>query len=102
MTQVIDPEDADLFDDFGNGSLHLYAVSAPGWIPYQEGDACYLNLDFHYTDWEALLWNALLDGKFKYDEYVKGENVNEHQERNRKKFQQSIPDYPMLARIFDM
>jgi hypothetical protein len=26
----------------------------------------------------------------------------ELQERNRKMFQQSIPDYPMLARIFDM
>lgn len=33
---------------------------------------------------------------------MQGEDVNEHCERNRRLFQQSIPNYPMLGRIFDM
>jgi len=51
MLQAIDPEDADLFDGFGNGSLHIYAVSTLEWIPYQEGDARYLNLNRSNQDW---------------------------------------------------
>lgn len=102
MTQAIEPNDADLFDGFGNGSLHLYVVCTPGWKPYQDGNVHYLDLDFHGNDWEALLWNALGAGETKYDEYVEGEDIVEFHERNRKKFQQSVPDYPMLARIYDM
>lgn len=102
MKEVIDPNDADLFDGFGNGSLHLYVVCTPDWEPYQNGDARYLGLDFHASDWEALLWKALKAGEIHYQEYVYGEDNSEIEERNRKKFQQSILEYPMLARIYDM
>jgi hypothetical protein len=98
--KVIDPSNADLFDGFGNGSLHLYVVCTPNWQPYEEGDARYLNLDFHFSDWEALFYGALNGARG--DEYIVGEDINEYEERNRKKFQQSIPEYPMLVRIFDM
>jgi hypothetical protein len=102
MQESFDPEDSDLFDGFGNGSLHIYAVCEPDWIPYQDGEARYLNLDFHYADWEALLWNALGAGQTIYDQYVEGDNIVELEERNREKFHRTTPEYPLLARIFDM
>ena len=96
MTKVIDPNNADLFDGYGNGSLHLYVVCTPDWKPYQNGDASYLELDFHFSDWEALSWKALKAGEIPYEEYIYGEDNSEIVERNRNKFQQSISEYPML------
>ena len=97
-----DPQDnSDLFDGFGNGSLHLYVVCAPGWKPYDSGDARYLDLDFHVTDWEALFL-GFLNVPAPWVPYVEGEAVTEHHEKSRKNFHESLPDFPMLRRIFDM
>jgi hypothetical protein len=54
MTQEVD--DSDLFDGFGNGSLHMYVVCTPSWTPYKEGDARYIDMDFHYADQETLFF----------------------------------------------
>ncbi|MCM3869795.1 MAG: hypothetical protein ND895_03710 [Pyrinomonadaceae bacterium] len=63
-------------------------------------DAFYMGLDLHSSDWEALFINVLHVPRC--DEFAQGDDINEFHERNRKKFEQSIPKYPMLARIFDM
>ena len=93
-------DNSDLFDGFGNGSLHMYVVCTPDWKPYQEGDARYLDMDFHYTDWEALFFGAL--NAHQWEPHVEGDNAHEHQERNRRKFHESIPDFPTLRTIYDM
>lgn len=90
MTNV-DSQYADLFDGFGNGSHHLWIVCEPSWRPYDGGDARYLELDFHRTDWEALFPGML--GCPDYDR-------NRTTEGNRDLFRQSIPDFPMLGKIF--
>src|SRR5918997_755032 len=101
MRIEVDAENADLFDGFGNGSLHLYFVRDPErWQGEERDDAYYIELDFHGSDWEALFIDVLhFPG---WDKYVEGDDVNELHERNRKKFEQTIPEYPMLGRIFDM
>jgi hypothetical protein len=57
-------------------------------------------LDFHFRDWEALFIGILKVPDC--DRYVEGDDINELHERNRKKFDKSIPDCPMLSRLFDM
>ena len=95
------PENADLFDGFGNGSLHLYFVRNPeNWHGEDRGDAFYTELDFHARDWDALFIDVLhFPG---WDEYAEGDDIDELHERNRKKFELTIPAYPKLARLFDM
>jgi hypothetical protein len=101
MKDEINPENAGLFDGFRNGSLHMYLVRDPkNWHGESLEDGFYMDLDFHYSDWEALYIDVLhFPG---WDGYVEGDDINELQERNRKKFEQTIPEYPKLARIFDM
>lgn len=97
----ISPEDEDIFDGFGNGSLHMCLVRDPkNWRGVEQTDGFYMELDFHGSDWDALFIDVL--GFPGWDEYVEGDDVFELHERNRKKFERTIPEYPMLARIFDM
>jgi hypothetical protein len=89
---VSDSDNADLFDGFGNGSHHLWVVCDPNWRPYDAGNAWYLELDFHVSDWKALFWDVLHCPEF---------DLNESREKNRELFSQSIPEYPMLGQIWD-
>jgi len=101
MKLQIASEDADLFDGFGNGSLHLFLTQDPTKCRgVDRPEEFYLELDFHLSDWQAL-FIGILDVP-DYDRYVEGDDISELHERNRKKFEQSIPDYPMLSRLFDM
>ena len=88
-------------EGWGNGSIHPYVVHDP--INYWEGghhkDDFYVGFDFHWGDWEALFWGAL--NAAGRDGYIQGEDINEFHERNRRKFQESISEYPLLGRIFD-
>ena len=93
-------DNSDLFDGFGNGSLHMYVVCTPDWKPYREGDARYLELDFHFNDWEALFFDAL--DAHRWDPYEEGEDIVFYTERNRRKFHESLPEFPLLRRIYDM
>lgn len=101
MKIEVSPENDDLFDGFENGSLHVYLVRDPeDWRGELREDAFYMELDFHGSDWDALFIDEFhFPG---WDRYVEGEDINELHERNRKKFEQTIPQYPMLARIFDL
>ena len=101
MKLQIDSTDADLFDGFRNGSLHLHLVYDPAnWRGNDRDNAFYLELDFHLSDWQALFIGVLKVPD--YERYVEGDDINELHERNRNKFEKSIPDYPMLSRLFDM
>ena len=92
-------DNSDLFDGFGNGSLHMYVVCTPGWEPYQQGDVRYLDMDLHPMDWEALFFGAL--DAHRWDQ-LEGESVDENRERNRRLFYESIPEFARLRTIFDM
>ena len=93
-------DNSDLFDGFGNGSLHFYVVSKQNCKPYKDGNARYLELDFHLSDWEAFYVKSL---KVPEDEeYQFNENIDSFDERNKRRFQNSIRDFPMLGRIFSM
>ncbi len=93
-------DNSDLFDGFGDGSLHFYVVADSELKPYETDDSTYLELDFHFSDWKALFVKTLKVPE--YEEYKFDEDIKLFEERNRKKFQESIPDYPMLSRIFDI
>ena len=89
-------------EGFGNGSLHPHVVHDPisYWESGRHADDVYVGFDFHWNDWEALFRTAL--NAAERDEYVQGEDIDEFHERNRRKFKDSIPDYPLLGRMFDM
>ena len=51
-----------------------------------------------------MIWTALFIDEFHFpgwEVFAERDDVDELHERNRKKFEQTIPEYPMLARIFD-
>ncbi|MES2462803.1 MAG: hypothetical protein V4671_19650, partial [Armatimonadota bacterium] len=82
-------EDIDLFDGFGNGSLH-----------FTVGLSRYLELDFHPADWEALFLETL--GCPPYDPCRPEEDANQCRDRNRRLFRAAILGYPLLGRIYDL
>ncbi len=83
-------EDIDLYDGWGNGSLHPMV----GLLRNR-----YMEIDFHLWDWEALF----LEGFGCPAPYPGGpEDGPEHDEHCRQRFRAAIPEYPLLGRIFDM
>jgi hypothetical protein len=90
---AIDPAhpDHDLFDGFGNGSLHMILK-----CDLTRAD---LHLDFHPWDWEALFLDRL--GCPAYDAAVDGAD-NACHDRWRGRFTRALSDYPLLARIHDL
>jgi hypothetical protein len=58
-----------------------------------------LNIYLEGAEWTALFYEVL-DCKHG-DPYLPGDNINEWTENHKLKFQQSIPNYPMLGRIWD-
>ena len=91
---------SDLFDGFGNGSLHMYVVCTPGWKPYEDGDRRYLDLDFHGSDWEALFLKAL--GAHEWQLLPSGDYPSDYDQDQRRKFYESLPNLPRLRTIYDM
>ena len=55
--------------------------------------------DLGDDNWAALFFDVL--NCPEADPYIPGEDINEHTERFRLKFQQHLSDYPMLGRIWD-
>lgn len=93
-------DNSDLFDGFGNGSLHMYVVCTPGWKPYDPGNVRYLDLDFHFSDWEALFLKAL--GAHEWQLLPDGDYPEDYDWQQRKKFYESLPNFPRLRTIYDM
>jgi hypothetical protein len=91
MKSEIDPENADLFDGRANGSLHIHL--APVADPLSR-DAVDTRLDLHYEDWEALFVGVLHVPTSHWRDLSR--------EAQRIEFRKVLPEYPMLAEIWDM
>jgi hypothetical protein len=81
-------DESDLFDGFGNGSLHICV------------DHTYINLDFHWRDWEALFLDGL--AAYHWEPPPDGTYPEDHDYRERVKFYDSLPEFPRLRTIYDM
>jgi hypothetical protein len=62
----------------------------------------YLNIDLNGDEWSALFYDVLNCPKANVEPFSSGEDPEQWRERYRLKFQQSIPDYPMLSQIWDI
>jgi hypothetical protein len=99
MTGLSKTDEADIFSGCGNGTLSIAVVRDPARWDEAAGDR-HTGVCFNYEDWEFIFCDVLHCPEG--EPYMQGEDVNDHWERNRRLFQQSIPEYPMLGRIFDM
>ena len=55
-----------------------------------------------YEEWEAIFFTVIMGYCPMYEYYVEGQNLDERDERARLRFQQAIPDYPLLGRMWDV
>jgi hypothetical protein len=91
MTSEIDPENADLFDGRENGSLHIFLGRIAD--PASDG-AVDMRLDFHHDDWAALFVGVL--------DVPTSDWLHLSREAQRIEFRKALPEYPMLAEIWDI
>ena len=54
-----------------------------------------------YDEWQAIFFITLMGYCPMYEYYVEGQDWDEQNERYRITFQQAIPDYPLLGRMWD-
>src|ERR1043165_28972 len=99
MSGFSETDETDIFSGCGNGTLDIAVVQNPDSWNEGAGDR-YIGVCFNDGDWGSIFRDVLHCSEGQ--PYVQGEDINEYGERNRRLFQQSIPDYPMLSRIFDM
>jgi hypothetical protein len=82
------------------GRLAVYLVRDPTvWAGGVSAGDRYL-LDFTGLDWDSL-FVEILDCP-EPEVYVDDEDLNEYVKRQRSRFCESLPDYPMLCRIWDL
>jgi hypothetical protein len=89
------------------GSLSICAVPNPSsWHDTQSKSARWLNLSFGGAEWEALFHDVLNVPRVEHELQVEGQNSEEKWKaieiERRLRFQQAIPDYPMLGRIHSL
>ena len=99
MTVDVETLASDIFEGCGNGTLHIYVVRVPGTWNGDAGDR-HIPVCLNEDDWQAIFFKCLHSAE--REPYVGGEDTNDWLNRNRRLFEQPIPDYPMLGRIFDM
>jgi hypothetical protein len=99
MTVAVENPAPDIFEGCGNGTLHTYVVRVPENWNADSGDR-HIPVCLNEVDWQAIFFKRLHCPE--RDAYVPGEDTNDWLNRNRRLFERSIPDYPMLGRIFDM
>ena len=83
------------------GRLHIYVVHSPQSWDYTTND-----LDRYLDDLEGQEWVGLFRHTLKCpmgmdQPWVAGEDSSAWRERNRLRFQQAIPQYPLLGRMWD-
>jgi hypothetical protein len=88
-----------IFEGCGNGTLHIYVVRDPANWNANAGDR-HIPVCLNGGDWQSIFFKRLHCPES--EPYVRGEDTNDWLNRNRRLFERSIPDYPMLGRIFDM
>jgi len=112
MKADIDPENADLFDGWGNGSLHIYLARDPERRRGAElQDFLDTRLGFNPDDWDALFVNVLHVSMLNAEDlqqlhgrnlYVEADERIDRFEWERDLFRDALPGYPMLGRIWTM
>ena len=112
MKADIDPENADLFDGWGNGSLHIYLARDPErWRGAELQDFLETRLGFNLDDWDALFVNVLHVSMLNAEDlqqlhgrnlYVEADERIDRFEWERDLFRDALPGYPMLGRIWTM
>lgn len=83
------------------GKLRIYAVRNPESWDYRTNEADRYVEDFGGFEWIALFRDVLKCPMGIDQPLGSGEDTREWRERNRLRFQQAIPHYPMLGRIWD-
>lgn len=83
------------------GNLRIYAVRDPHSWNYRTNEVDRYLEDFGGSEWIALFRDVLKCPMGIDQPLGAGEDSREWRERNRLRFQQAIPDYPMLGRIWD-
>ena len=89
MKPDVDPENADLFDGRGNGSLHIYLARDPERWHVAE-DTVEMRFDFHPDDWHALFVGVLHVETLGPTGWLTQE------------FRELDTDYPKLGRIWSV
>jgi hypothetical protein len=83
------------------GSLSIYTVrDVENFRGQVDEDDRYTGMDFTGREWGALFYDVLACPRM--DAYVPGDDVDAYEEQYRVTFQQSLAEYPMLGRIWDM
>ena len=85
------------------GSLSLFVIRDPkSFFEGMTAPDHYLNLDLMGDDWGALFYQVLNCPKATIEPFSLGEDPEQWRERYRLKFQQAVPNYPLLSRIWDL
>lgn len=87
-------------DAIGAGKLRIYIVRRPESWDYRTNDVDRYVDDFGGSEWIAV-FRDVLKCPMGIGPLRSGEDTREFRERNRISFQQAIPHYPMLGRIWD-
>lgn len=83
-----------------SGRLSIYLVADhTEWHGGVDAGDRYLNMYLDGPEWEALFFDVLRCPE--PEPYVKGEDLRQYEHRFWLKFQQAIPAFPMLARLWD-
>lgn len=86
------------------GGLRMVAMPNPDPEKfYREPSANhYLHLDFETEEWEHLFYRVFDCPAATDEPIIVGESEAEWEERFSRRFQQAVPEYPLLGRIWDM
>jgi hypothetical protein len=92
--------DVSEYRDLVAGNQSLILMLDPGGTWNYATDR-HLGVDFIGPEWGALFYEVLDCPKPDENSFVSGESVSAQHERYRLEFQQAMPSYPMLSRIWD-
>ena len=82
------------------GCLDVYIVTdAQSWHGGTQAGDRYIT-KFTGSDWDAVFRDVF--NCPEPEPYIDGENMENYLRREQIRFQQSVPEYPMLGRIWDM
>ena len=85
------------------GRLSIFAVRDPKsfFEGLKEPDH-YLDIDLNGDEWAALFYDVLKCPKATVEPFSPGDDAEQWRKRYRLKFQESMPNYPLLGRIWDI
>ena len=85
------------------GRLSIFSVRDPKsfFEGLKEPDH-YLDIDLKGDEWAALFYDVLRCPKATVEPFSPGDDTEQWRERYRLKFQQAMPNYPLLGRIWDI